>query len=446
MDDDDNPKKRHRAIPSSRAARLGAFGRLAGGVASGMLGEGARRLARGERPRMRDLVLTPGNVGRLADRLSHLRGAAMKLGQMISMDAGDLLPPELAAILAQLRSQAHRMPPEQLRRVLDSEWGPDWRRRFARFNATPIAAASIGQVHRATLPDGRELAIKVQYPGVRESIDSDVDNVATLLRVSGVLPRELDLAPLLTEAKRQLHEEADYEREAAQMTRFGDWLDGHADYVVPRPLPELTTARVLAMDFIDGIPIEALADAPQEQRDAAMRDLMALVLREMFEFGAMQTDPNFANYRFQPDTGRLVLLDFGAARDVDPATAQGYRSLLSAGLSGDCDAVREAARAAGFLGEAAVARHRSLVDRMIDIVVTEMNRPGPFDFGDRGFVEVLREQGMEMAADRSTWHIPPVETLFVQRKVSGTALLAARLEARVDVRKLVRPYLEEGAG
>lgn len=446
MDDDDNPKRRHRAIPSSRAARLGAFGRLAGGVASGMLGEGARRLARGERPRMRDLVLTPGNVGRLADRLSHLRGAAMKLGQMISMDAGDLLPPELAAILAQLRSQAHRMPPEQLRRVLDSEWGPDWRRRFARFNATPIAAASIGQVHRATLPDGRELAIKVQYPGVRESIDSDVDNVATLLRVSGVLPRELDLAPLLTEAKRQLHEEADYEREAAQMTRFADWLDGHADYVVPRPLPELTTARVLAMDFIDGIPIEALADAPQEQRDAAMRDLMALVLREMFEFGAMQTDPNFANYRFQPDTGRLVLLDFGAARDVDPATAQGYRSLLSAGLSGDRDAVREAARAAGFLGEAAVARHRPLVDRMIDIVVTEMNRPGPFDFGDRGFVEVLREQGMEMAADRSTWHIPPVETLFVQRKVSGTALLAARLEARVDVRQLVRPYLEEGAG
>ena len=446
MDDDDNPKRRHRAIPSSRAARLGAFGRLAGGVASGMLGEGARRLARGERPRMRDLVLTPGNVGRLADRLSHLRGAAMKLGQMISMDAGDLLPPELAAILAQLRSQAHRMPPEQLRRVLDSEWGPDWRRRFARFNATPIAAASIGQVHRATLPDGRELAIKVQYPGVRESIDSDVDNVATLLRVSGVLPRELDLAPLLTEAKRQLHEEADYEREAAQMTRFADWLDGHADYVVPRPLPELTTARVLAMDFIDGIPIEALADAPQEQRDAAMRDLMALVLREMFEFGAMQTDPNFANYRFQPDTGRLVLLDFGAARDVDPATAQGYRSLLSAGLSGDRDAVREAARAAGFLGEAAVARHRPLVDRMIDIVVTEMNRPGPFDFGDRGFVEVLREQGMEMAADRSTWHIPPVETLFVQRKVSGTALLAARLEARVDVRKLVRPYLQEGAG
>ncbi|MEE8230490.1 MAG: AarF/ABC1/UbiB kinase family protein, partial [Qipengyuania citrea] len=103
MDDSDPPKPRHRAIPSSRAARLGTFGRLAGGVAGGMLGDGARRLARGERPRMRDLLLTPGNVGRLADRLSHLRGAAMKLGQMISMDAGDMLPAELTAILAQLR-------------------------------------------------------------------------------------------------------------------------------------------------------------------------------------------------------------------------------------------------------------------------------------------------------------------------------------------------------
>jgi len=199
------------------------------------------------------------------------------------------------------------------------------------------------------------------------------------------------------------------------------------------------------MDFIDGQPIEALGEAPQETRDAAMRDLIALVLRELFEFGAMQTDPNFANYRFQPDTGRLVLLDFGATRDVDPATAEGYRTLLAAGLAGDRDAVREAAQAAGFLGEAAIARHRPLVDRMIDIVVTEMNRPGPFDFGDRGFVEVLREQGMEMAADRSTWHIPPVETLFVQRKISGTALLAARLAARVDVRELVRPYLAGGS-
>ena len=440
-DSDKTGASRHRAVPSGRVARLGTFGKLAGGVAGGVIGEGARRLARGERPRMRDLLLTPGNVGRLADRLSHLRGAAMKLGQMVSMDAGDFLPAELATIMAQLREQAYRMPPRQLGSVLASEWGADWKSRLSAFDANPIAAASIGQVHRARAPDGTELAIKVQYPGVAESIDADVDNVATLLRVSSLLPRELDLGPLLDEAKRQLHEEADYEREAGEMARFADWLEDDARYRVPRPIEGLTTQRILAMEFVSGEPIEALETAPQPVRDKAMRALMALVLRELFEFGAMQTDPNFANYRYDRANERLVLLDFGAARDIAPETAQGYRAILAAGLAQDRSAVRRATIAAGFLGEAAAARHSALVDRMIDIIVTEMNRPGPFDFGDRAFVGTLREQGMEMAADRATWHIPPVDTLFVQRKISGTALLAARLKARVDVRDLVRPYV-----
>lgn len=122
---DDNSEPRQRAVPSGRAARFGQFGRLAAGVGGGMIAEGARRLAAGERPRMTDLLLTPGNVGRLADRLSHLRGAAMKLGQMISMDAGDFLPPELAQVMAGLRDNAHHMPPQQLQQVLAAQWGKD---------------------------------------------------------------------------------------------------------------------------------------------------------------------------------------------------------------------------------------------------------------------------------------------------------------------------------
>lgn len=429
-DGDDRPS---RSIPSGRLSRLTHFGRLAGGVAGGMAAEGVRRLAAGERPRLGDLLLTPANAKRVADRLSHLRGAALKLGQMISMDAGDLLPPELATILATVRSQAYRMPPPQLDRLLKQEWGTDWRRRFARFDATPIAAASIGQVHRAILPDGRVLAIKVQYPGVRASIDADVDNVATLLRMSNLLPPTLNLAPLLAEAKRQLADEADYLREGAQMRAYGERLRGDVRYVVPMFHPELTTSEVLAMEFVEGRPIEALVDAPQDVRDRATTMLVELVLRELFEFGVMQTDPNFANYRWQSETGKLVLLDFGATREVPPRTVASYRALIAAGLAHDRDRIREIAVETGFLGADAVAAHRATVDRMIAAIDDTLSRPGRFDFGDRAFVPVVRDEAPTLVADRSTWHIPDVETLFVQRKVSGTALLGARLKARVDI-------------
>jgi predicted unusual protein kinase regulating ubiquinone biosynthesis (AarF/ABC1/UbiB family) len=432
--------ERGRAVPSGRWSRLGGFGKLAGGVAGGVIAEGARRLATGERPRMNELLLTPANAARVADQLSQLRGAAMKLGQMISMDAGDMLPPELTAILARLRENAHHMPPAQLDRVLAQQWGEGWRKRFRHFQAHPIAAASIGQVHRAELRDGRVLAIKVQYPGVAESIDADVDNVATLLRVTGLLPRELDLRPLLEEAKRQLREEADYGRELAMLECYRDLLGDDPSYVLPAAEPALSTARVLAMDFVAGAPVETLAEAPQATRDIAGAALVRLVLRELFDWGVMQTDPNFANYRWQAETGRLVLLDFGAARPVRAETRAGYHRLLMAGLDGDRARVREAALAAGFLGQAAVERHGAAVDRMIDVILTELGRPGLFDFGDRRFVGVIREEATAVARDRSTWHLPPVDTLFVQRKVSGTALLCARLGARVEVRAMVERY------
>ena len=430
-----------RPVPGTRRARFGQFGRLAGQIAGGVMAEGARRLAGGQRPRMNELLLTPANVGRVADRLSHLRGAAMKLGQMVSMDAGDVLPPELAQIMARLRENAHAMPPGQLQAVLAAEWGAGWRKNFRYFNPRPLAAASIGQVHRATTRDGRDLAIKVQYPGVRESIDADVDNVATLLRVSGLLPRQLEIAPLLDEAKAQLREEADYQREAGQMAAYGKLLYGEDEYVVPGLHSDLTTKNVLAMDYVAGRPIEALEAEPQAVRDAMMERLIALVLRELFDFGLMQTDPNFANYRVSQDGKQLVLLDFGAARQVSPHVSQSYRRLLEAGLCEDREAIARAAVEAGFLSPHAAQAHRASLDRIIAIIVNELGKPGPFDFGDRSFVHGVREEGTAIAQDRAAWHLPPAEVLLVQRKISGTALLAARLKARVDVRSMVEAKL-----
>ncbi len=442
----DKTPPRHRAVPSGRLSRLAGFGRLAGGVAGSVLGEGAKRVAAGQKPSLNDLLLTPANAKRLADRLAHLRGAAMKLGQMISMDAGDMLPPELSDILASLRDRANFMPPRQLDTVLVKEWGKDWRKNFRRFEPRPIAAASIGQVHRALTRDGRTLAIKVQYPGVAQSIDSDVDNVATLLRVSGMMPKELDIAPLLAAAKEQLHEEADYRREGEQMMLYRARLADDPGFVVPELYAPLTTDRVLAMTFVDGIPIESLSDEPQELRDAVFARMMRLVGRELFEFGVMQTDPNFANFRYQRASkdegdGKVVLLDFGATRAIAPDIATAYRRLIEAGLAKDRGRVRAEAVAAGFVNPIVIDKHRESIDRMIDVIVTEMTKDEPFDFGDRAFVPLLRDEGMVIAQDRESWHIPPAETLFVQRKISGTALLGARLKAQVNVRRIVEDVL-----
>lgn len=436
---------RYRKVPSARLSRLASFGQMAGGIAGGVLAEGARRLASGERPRMSDLLLTPGNAMRVADQLSRLRGAAMKLGQMISMDAGDVLPAELTAIMARLRDSAHFMPPAQLNTVLKAQWGADWRRLFAHFEARPIAAASIGQVHRATLPNGKVLAIKVQYPGIAGSIDADVDNVATLLRVSRLLPTNLDIGPILAEAKLQLHEEADYIREAQQMERYAELLADSPDFVIPAAYSELSGPHILAMDFVTGRPIETLQTESQDVRDRSMQALIDLVLRELFEFGYMQTDPNFANYRWQPDTGRIVLLDFGAARAVPPKTVLAYRNMMQAGLAEDTAALRDGLIANGFVAPLAVERHAAAFDNIIATLVAHLGRPGLFDFADRSFVDALRVQAETIIADRATWHIPPADTLFVQRKVSGTALLAVRMQAKLPLRDLVARRLSAGA-
>lgn len=434
-----------RAVPSGRLSRLARFGGMAAGIGAGMVAEGVRRLADGERPRLDDLILTPANARRVTDQLAHLRGAAMKLGQMLSLDAGEFLPRELTDILARLRAEAQHMPPDQLMKVLDRHWGKGWRKRFLRFEARAFAAASIGQVHRATLPDGTRLAIKVQYPGVKASIDSDVDNVATLLRASRLLPPSLDIAPLLAEAKRQLHDEADYAREGLYLRLFGELLAGDADFIVPALHAELSGPDVLAMRFIEGRPIESLTDADQAVRDRVVSLLCALTLRELFDFHVMQTDPNFANYRYQPavdgGSGRIVLLDFGAARAIPEALRAGYRRLFAAALTGDVAAVREAALANGMFGSAAMARHRPAIDAMIAGALTPFASDGPFDFGAPDFVAAMREQGMRIAADREAWHAPAADLLFVQRKLGGIYLLASRLKARVDVRALLERHV-----
>lgn len=438
MTDAPRPFAPHK-VPTSRAARALHLGGLSAGILGRAALDGVSGALRGQRVLAKDLLLSPANARQITAHLSRMRGAAMKVGQLLSMEATDLLSPEVAALLAPLRDQAHVMPPHQLKRLLSAAWGPDFPRQFKRFDVQPLAAASIGQVHRAQTHAGRDLAIKVQYPGVAAAIDSDIANLGLLLRLPGLGLGALDLAPLLEAARVQLHAEADYLREGAMLARFGAALGG--DYLVPGVDVARTSGQILAMDFVAGVPLEQLSHSDQTSRDAAATALVRLCLQELFDLGLMQTDPNMANFLWDPESGRLGLLDFGAAQEFAPAFVADHRALLQAALAQDGAAARPLLRKIGYFG---TKTPPDLEDRLLASFVraTAPLRGGVHDFDRCTLLEELRAEGFDLASERSEAPLPPAPALFLQRKIAGTYLLAKRLRARVDLGALLRPFLD----
>ena len=439
--DKKNKQGNHQAIPTSRVGRFARMARMAGGVAGGMVAEGTRQLRAGKRPKARDMLLTPGNARRVAEQLATMRGAAMKVGQMLSMDTGEFLPRELADILARLRSDAKTMPPQQLQKAMTEAYGPDWESLFYGFEMQPLAAASIGQVHKTTSPDGREIVLKVQYPGVAASIDSDVDNIAGLLRLSGLLPASLDIQPLLEDAKVQLRDEADYLKEAEFLKAFGDLLHEDERFVLPEVLPELTHGNVLAMTYVSGSPIDTVIDLPQQERDRVMTALMDLMLMELFKLAMVQTDPNFANYQYRRKTGEIVLLDFGATRRFKAAFVNNYRKLSAAAIAEDRDKVAAAAQRLGYAMGEPDSEYRTLVLDLFLLALEPLRHDVDYDFAGSDMARKMSEMGEQVSDYQDFWQAPPTDAIYFHRKLAGMFMLASRLHARVNVHRLMQRWL-----
>lgn len=430
-------------VPSGRAERLASLGLLAGRLALGGAAEGVRRLA-GVSADAGHVLLSSANARRLVASLSSMRGAAMKLGQLLSLEAEDLLAPEVAEALASLRDAGHAMPPAQLEQVLRGAYGARWRARFSEFDFDPIAAASIGQVHAARAQDGRDLALKIQYPGVARSIDSDVDNLAAALRLARILPGDVDFTPILEEAKRQLRDEANYEKEADFLSRYRALLADEPRVVVPAVHDDLTTKSILAMDRLYGMPLEELCgrEYTDDERNEAAALLLRVVLRELFEFHFIQSDPNFANYLLLPDR-RIGLIDLGAGYEADPALCRAYARLFRASAAEDREAVREVASEIGFVSERDDAKHAEAILDLVMLATEPFRGSGPYDFGASDLPARARAQSAELIFEHGFWRPPPPATLFLQRKLGGTFLLCVRLRARVDARALVEGVLAE---
>ena len=433
------------AVPSHRITRFGKLSGMTAGIAGNMALNGLAQFSQGQRPNMRDLLLTPRNINRVAEQLAQMRGAAMKIGQLMSMDSGEILPPELAQIMARLRNDTHFMPPAQLKQVLNAQWSHNWLKSFERFDVRPIAAASIGQVHRAQLKDGRDMAIKVQYPGVAKSIDSDVANVGALMRVSGLLPKGFEIAPYLEEARKQLHEETDYAREANQLEQFSTLIAKRSGFVCPHLHRDWSTPEILSMSYVSGLPIDETLHLTQQTRDRIAERMIKLTLEEMFDFGVMQTDPNFANYLYDPETDQIVLLDFGAAREIDPKIAAQYRDLIAAGLGGNRPRIAQVAQDIGFFAEDTQDVHRDQIVDMIAFVFQTLAQARPFDFTHNDLSTRMQAMGMQLAESGFIPPPLPIDILLIQRKLGGMFLLAKRLGARVDAATLLEHHVARAA-
>lgn len=419
------------------------MGTMAGTVAAGALGEAARRWWSGEKSSYTDVVLNVANAERIADTLSRMRGAAMKLGQLISLEGGTVLPEVFTNALVQLQASGDRMSPAQLHRMLGREYGHGWRDRFASFDEEPFATASIGQVHRAKARDGRDLALKIQFPGVAKSIASDVDNLAVLLRTTGIIPRDYDLGPLLDTVKHQLRHETNYETEAASLTRYRKLVSDEPTFEVPLAHADLTTHRILAMQYLEGEPIRALwhGESSRRVRDRVAREFQSLVFRELFEFRFMQSDPNFANYLQRDDGKTLVLLDFGSMIEISKDLSERYRRLLRAAIDDDRASVGELVVEYGWLSP---SDRQDWVEGLADLVLLgcePLRTRGSYDFGASDLAERVQAASMRLAFERGLKRPPPPELVFIQRKLAGTYHLCTKLRAHVSARDLARPYL-----
>jgi predicted unusual protein kinase regulating ubiquinone biosynthesis (AarF/ABC1/UbiB family) len=299
----------------------------------------------------------------VAETLGAMKGVLMKLGQMASY-VDDGLSPAAHRTLSRLQDSVPPMSPELAAQVVTEELGAPPERAFATWDPEPIAAASIGQVHRAITHDGRAVAVKVQYPGIAETIEADLGNMALLRRMLRITAPSQDVSALLAELRERVTEELDYRKEARNQQQFADYYDGHPTIGIPRIVGELSTRRVVTSELADGARFAALAGWSQVERDLAAETIYRFVFRSLYEAHAFNGDPHPGNYLFGGG-GRVTFLDFG---QVKRFTADEVRPLAAMArhlcVDKDPEAFRRAMEEAGFLVPGAPVSTGTVVEYM----------------------------------------------------------------------------------
>jgi predicted unusual protein kinase regulating ubiquinone biosynthesis (AarF/ABC1/UbiB family) len=434
-------------IPKGRIRRSAKLGSAIGAQASRYAGTKAANVARSSEGAERRLEARHLETAmKMAATLGQMKGVAMKMGQLASFVDTDFLPPEYAEIyqeqLAQLRTSAPAMPWEKVSKVLEEEYlGEPLDELFADFEQKAFAAASIGQVHRATLHDGRAVAVKIQYPGVAEALESDLRNAGMIVRLARAFAPGLDARAVAEELRLRVMEELDYEYEAQTQRSFARAYRGHPFIYVPDVLTRLSRRRVLVTEYVEGLGFEEVKSLPQEDRDRFGEIVFRFSFGSIYHLQQFNADPHPGNYILTPD-GRVAFLDFGMTKRLDLEQIELEQRAIDAASRRDPDALREALHDLGFIKNPSKFDAERLMEHVMVV--------GGWYMEDRE-IQLTPERVMkviEATSDpRSSYYdlmrreSIPAEELMGRRMETGVLAVLAQLRAKRNWHQISREWI-----
>lgn len=392
----------------------------------------------------------------LADELGNLKGSVMKAGQMLSLYGQYFLPEEAVAVLSSLQDDTAPVAWKVVQPVLERALGRE-RLRELDVDPEPIAAASLGQAHRARRrSDGLDLCVKIQYPGVADAIESDIRTLSRLLIMTRLSPKGLDITPVFNEVREMLYREVDYDSEKRFTEAFAERLKDDPRFVVPRVLAEYSTDRVLTTTFEEGLNVRHpdVQNMSLERRNRLGASFLELFLTEFFDWHMVQSDPHFGNYRIRPGKGgapdRIVLLDFGATRIFSRAFVEGYSQIVEGALQRDHEQIYTGAKAIGLMPAEIPRSVVSAFSKMCEQIVEPFSGPGHPDLPKHlltpegayrwGDSDLPMRVGRLAALSSMTVHfrLPPREIVFLHRRLAGVFIMLAQLRCELDSRAMLQ--------
>ncbi len=444
--DEDDPLDLEGELPRSRAERSAKLGGMIGAQTARTAGTAIGNLGRSpEEARDRLSARNLETAAKLASTLGEMKGAAMKIGQLASIVDVEFIPPEYRDVyqeqLATLRTSAPPLPWKKIKKVLDEEYeGEKLSDLFDDFEEEAFAAASIGQVHKATLPDGKEVAVKIQYPGIAEALESDLRNAGVLMRLGRALAPGLDAKSIADELRERVLEETDYEFEAQNQRSFARAYRDHPFIYVPDVHTRLSRRRVLVTELVDGTGFQEVKELPQEERNRFGEIVFRFCFGSIYHLKHFNADTHPGNY-IRMDDGRVAFLDFGMTKRLDDEQIRLEQRAVDAAFRDDAEGMLEAFDEIGFLHDRSIDAERLL--EHVKFIAGWYVEDGELEITPKRvmkMVEVTSDPRSEYY-DQVRKAALPADELMGRRMETGLLAVLAHLRATANWHRIMREWV-----